>query len=729
MLYSRLRNLSGHGSPGTEHQLIWRLLSSKVAKLAATAILTFVVALFWIRGLRPSLLHSGLSGLNPNQAAIDLDNLVAQELQLSSNNGYPPGIKGKGRLHLLVPATSTNPELCKLLLSAQILGYPTPVLINYGDHEATDGYVQHLAKVEGILRYLEKLETSDEYLEDLVLIIDGYDIWFQLRPDVLIKRFYAINAAANSRTIERYGEKIFAEREMYQSVVFGPDKLCWPVDFSRPACWAIPESTMPENAFGPMYDHEDRDKAPAKWLNSGTVMGTTRDLKDIFNATLEAIHFNHVTDSDQYYFANLWGDQEFERLTNRPDLLEKAKNKVYYDHEDPNNNTLVRTEPITFGKRTEYHMGIDYDSTMFQTLAFWKGQLAWTREVDSWSPRVGAHYLPENPWEINLDQDILDSRPPFDSLDYGFNFTNSTPPGWESVELAYNVLTHQHPVLLHVTGNPAEKHYRQYWWHRMWFQKKAEKLRHATHRLDDTQISDKPIANMLWYNAVPQEDAEDIVDEGKGGAWTDRRGWLSWKRLCRDSQKQLYAPGNDSAYHPIAKPTMAPQPFMAPPPEPIMDDMTLPDSQPKEEYLSPPQHGAGQAEPPEFKQPLEAPPGTPAEEPAAMGLPPLRPQPQAEHEHQQPKAVEEPPPPQAAAEVQFGLPRPGSAEPEQVAEQPVEFAEYLQPQDAQTGEGVHTGHEQVVDHPVEFAEYIQPQDAKVEEGLQDHGDQARPAAQ
>ena len=88
----------------------------------------------------------------------------------------------KGRLHLLIPATSSNPDLCKLLLSAQVLNYPTPVLINYGDVEDTeDAYKQHLAKVEGILNYLEQLDTSSEYDEDLVLILDGYDVHLQLR--------------------------------------------------------------------------------------------------------------------------------------------------------------------------------------------------------------------------------------------------------------------------------------------------------------------------------------------------------------------------------------------------------------------------------------------------------------------------------------------------------------------------------------------------------------------
>ncbi|PIA93040.1 hypothetical protein CB0940_04800 [Cercospora beticola] len=584
MIFSKLRGFTGYGSTGNRQQ-IWRILSSKVAKVVATTIVAFLVAWLWIRGFRLSYFyHNGFSGSSSPLAA--LDDTTAPNYQLDQQLPI-----GKGRLHLLIPATSTNSELCKLLLSAQILGYPTPVLINYGDHEATDGYVQHLAKVEGILRYLEKLEASDEYQEDLVLIIDGYDIWFQLRPDVLLKRFFAINAAANARTIERYGEQIFVEQEMYQSVVFGPDKLCWPVDFSRPACWAVPESTMSYSAFGPVYDRENRDKNPPKWLNSGTILGTVKDLVNIFNATLEAIHFNHVTDSDQFYFANLFGDQEYQRLLNRPDLLEVAKNRVYYDHEDPNNNTLIRTEPITFGRRTEYHIGIDYDSTMFQTLAFWKGQLAWTRQTDSWSPPADAHHDPVNPWDINISEDILASRPPFESLDAGLNNINSTPAGWESVELGYNVLTHQHPVLLHVTGNPAEKFFRKYWWRRMWFQKKAAELRVATHSLDERLISKEPIANLLWYNAEPVEDAEEIVDGGKGGAWTDRRGWLSWRRLCKATEEVLFQPGDDEAYHPTKIQKHEPLiPKPRPPDPPPSQDGVVPESEPVAEQV--PQEGA-----------------------------------------------------------------------------------------------------------------------------------------
>lgn len=85
----------------------------------------------------------------------------------------------KAGLHLLIPATSSNSEFCKLLLSTTILGYPTPILINYGAKEAADPYKQHLAKVETLLHYLNRLKPISN--DDIVLILDGYDGMFDLQ--------------------------------------------------------------------------------------------------------------------------------------------------------------------------------------------------------------------------------------------------------------------------------------------------------------------------------------------------------------------------------------------------------------------------------------------------------------------------------------------------------------------------------------------------------------------
>lgn len=57
------------------------------------------------------------------------------QLQTISDKLRPvrkPGWESPSTVHrLLLPATASNPELCKTLLSAKVLGYATPVLIGW----------------------------------------------------------------------------------------------------------------------------------------------------------------------------------------------------------------------------------------------------------------------------------------------------------------------------------------------------------------------------------------------------------------------------------------------------------------------------------------------------------------------------------------------------------------------------------------------------------------------
>ena len=146
---------------------LWRLLASKVVRFLLTALFVASLVLAWLRSDLPLPEPHSLEALSVDAGAGDqaLDGINHSQ---------------KGRLHLLIPATSSNEDLCKILLSVQILGYPTPILINYGDAENENAYVQHLAKVEGILKYLDDLHTSTQFSQDLVLIVDGYDVWFQV---------------------------------------------------------------------------------------------------------------------------------------------------------------------------------------------------------------------------------------------------------------------------------------------------------------------------------------------------------------------------------------------------------------------------------------------------------------------------------------------------------------------------------------------------------------------
>ena len=455
----------------------------------------------------------------------------------------------ESQLHLLVPATTSNKYLCQLLVSAAALNYPVPTLINWGAPENENPFIQHLAKVSKLYKYLKTFPAGKD--NDLVLIVDGYDVWFQLRADVLIRRYFAIKKAADHRIALDLGPSMAHNNDVRNTVIFGPDKACWPSGQGRrPACWAVPQSPLPANSFGPF---DDRDAAQAnknswqarpRWLNSGTVIGTVADVRTIFEATLASIHANHTNDSDQFYIANLFGDQEYSRrlLKQEPDL--------------PPAGTvdLPNIEP---GKKTELHIGIDYLSSLFVTAGFYKNHLSWL-----WfdAPKGAGQQLegriPNNPHGFELPDDIAASPHPFSAekkaywvdgnknSDDGVKNASSLLPldtTWRDIPLATNVVTKQIFVVIHFT---FEKKLRDQWWDKMWFHPYSRSLLQAARKAPRTPVLDEPVDGRIWWNAERSHlaDPEQVRKSEKGqfgGAWSDKGLWLPWNGLCHPFEKGI----------------------------------------------------------------------------------------------------------------------------------------------------------------------------------------------
>ena len=157
------------------------------------------------------------------------------------------------QLHLLLPATASTLNFCRLLLSSTITAYPEPILIGWDGHGKYDGAKSHLFKISETLAYLNALLPSND--DDLVLLIDAYDVWLVLRPEVMISRYFDLLARSNERlhSTGLYGRQE-GGADIRNSLFWGPDKTCWPPDFSRAACWAVPESPLRRKAFGPDTD-------------------------------------------------------------------------------------------------------------------------------------------------------------------------------------------------------------------------------------------------------------------------------------------------------------------------------------------------------------------------------------------------------------------------------------------------------------------------------------------
>ena len=446
-----------------------------------------------------------------------------------------------------MPATTSNKHLCQLLLSAAVLNYPVPTLINWGAREKSNAFVQHLAKVNKILDHLKTFPPGSK--NDLVLIVDGYDVWFQLRADIMVRRYFAVKQAADHRVALELGPQLAKQHDVQHTVIFGPDKLCWPSgEGRRPACWAVPQSPLPANSFGTFDDTEialaskNAVQARARWLNSGTIIGNVADVRAVYEATLKSIRANHTTDSDQFYMANLFGEQEYSRklLKPQPNLPPAG---------------TVDLPIIEQGKRPEYHIGLDYESALFQNAGYYVKWIAWLWFDGFKGPN--KRLPPKDLHGFVLPDDIAASPPPFSAEKRGRwvasdgtnetearNITNILPVdlSWRDLPLATNVVTKQTFAAIHFT---FEKKLRNIWWSKMWYYPYGRQLLQASVRAPKAPILDTSIDGRQWWNAegshlAAAEQKRKSTKGVRGGAWSDKGKWIAWDDICMAHDQAVF---------------------------------------------------------------------------------------------------------------------------------------------------------------------------------------------
>jgi hypothetical protein len=478
----------------------------------------------------------------------------------------PTGIKGqirstasrlRGRpqydpkkLHMLIPATSTNHHLCQLMTSAVVLGYPAPILLNWGGVEDADDYVQHLQKVEVVLSYVESL--PEEQQDELVFMMDGFDAWFQLPADIMIKRYYDVVDFAHQQNVEMYGADGVERHDIRDTVLFGPDKLCWPEDPNRAACWVVPESWMPEQGFGPDTDHGIHDHNRARWLNSGTILGPAREVREVFAATLAKIHDHHTTDSDQFYFSNVWADQSYARRLvgleydrsrgvnvseTEAKLLPPPPPPPPPPQEVPEGEEPPPPPPppppgleipeLKEGKNYELHIGLDFSSDIWQTIAYYEDYMTWVQHNYSSRYTLSDAAAINPSHHFTMPADLVGLSPIMalarngDRGNVNYEQLPEAMRSWATVPLATNTVSKTIAPVLHFTG---KKSYRELWWPRNWFWPYQEEI-------------------FKWLRE------RGVVREGEwrdplAGGWTyskkNRKGWVNWEDgLCGAYEERL----------------------------------------------------------------------------------------------------------------------------------------------------------------------------------------------
>ena len=400
-----------------------------------------------------------------------------------------------------------------------------------------------------------------------MLIIDGYDVWLQLPPEILVTRYHRILQDANKRLRKNYGTttRMKSQRtgqevvpKYNQTVVFGADKICWPNAIKDPACAALPPSTLPADMFGPSTDKDPEGfHNRPRYLNSGAVIGPAAGIRSLYErATQKVEEQDRGSIGDQFVFAEILGEQEYIRGLSRESPQDPSGrwwNRLYgalrtsarSSARDQNITKMMAVE----GQRYEFSIGLDYESSLFQTMTHSGQDIEHIRYNDSvllksiqkqHQPlRVGPSSLPFDLQQNRYPVPYAMQFPPPDSHPQGILYPFSAELDnigenltWSNIPLATNIFAASVPALLHVNGDKSRL---STWWQSMWyFRDSRALLRHymrSPQGLDAASAA--AIGGPTWWD----------MRGGKGGVWTDHGTWMDWNEVCRKTEDEVFMDG------------------------------------------------------------------------------------------------------------------------------------------------------------------------------------------
>jgi hypothetical protein len=444
-----------------------------------------------------------------------------------------------------MPVTNTGIGFCKTLLSMAILGYPRPNIVAWGDDDTTGellGGGSHFAKITRTLEYMndEERRKQPNFDDDLIMIFDTFDIWFQLPFETIVSRYDAILAEENKRIAQRLGRARDIEN-ITSTIVFAGGKRCCPNLIHSVACYPIPDSPIPHDIYGTNTDSAlggtPWSSFRTRYLVSGYMIGPIGDMRVLFEKARdkmdECIQRTSVwfegTDrgvvdycyhgSDQSIFAEIWGEQEFHRevmrrrhrkhmdgvldaiIPHRAGAKPPPTNVEGYPVDDLLNPPFSHQEMdpgYVPGKPYEYGLTIDYWSLLgHQSSNTWLDR-RYVRQNESFADQFGAPsmFSCPNPKLPNLDDvplgGVLDMMP-------GDN--------WTTLPLYTEVCIGVAPVMIH--HNSVDKWQLERQWNQTWFFPRARDL--LTQRfhqnlsmLADGIPTDKG-TTLMWWDLCPAD--------------------------------------------------------------------------------------------------------------------------------------------------------------------------------------------------------------------------------
>ncbi|KAG5757519.1 hypothetical protein H9Q72_014340 [Fusarium xylarioides] len=468
--------------------------------------------------------------------------LSLTDLQHSNVNTTEPEapVNQDRRFAFIVPSTNPSPNLCKTIFSALALGYPSPVIINWGVNYRDVSHWRlgkNLPKIIGFVNYLDSVmhpkAAAEEKLadDDIVLMVDAYDVWFQLPAQVLLSRYHEINRKANERLRKQWKRKDIP-MPMKQTIVAASQRKCYPAD---PELFGVdlrcdlwPEPPLRKDLYGPETEknatfwHNNRPR----WINGGMYIGPAGDMRRMFRRAKQKIEAMvgeaFPVRSEQGMIGDLIGAQEVWRELQR-------HNHVSVDLEDLG------------GENFEFHVGLDYAQEI--------SAQAFATEISPENDLFDGNFVVLSDQEsIETDSEIRGISPvrvegiPDDLKSVQSPLVeHGKAVDWSDMPLYTDFFLTTVPAMLH---HNKYKERRATWWDRPWYH---QKLRGLVKSALLPRDSDEPLATVqlegsrVRYWAASAEEKDRYPRNGKLNANLtvyDRFPSMEPDEMCRFGKRK-----------------------------------------------------------------------------------------------------------------------------------------------------------------------------------------------
>jgi hypothetical protein len=438
-----------------------------------------------------------------------------------------------------------------------ILGYPNPTIIAWEDKDKTKGLLgggSHFAKITRTLDYINDpvRRRQPGFDDELVFMLDAYDIWFQLPFNILLSRYDDIIEEENARVAHRMG-RAYHNEGINSKIVFGAGKRCAPNLLNSVSCYPVPESPLPGDIYGGNTDTligiNQWSSFRTRYLNSGYIIGPIGEMRLVLERALEKLEecqerkdapFDDESGasdfcyhgSDQSIFVEMFGEQEYYRevmrrhhRTGMDDVLDKVvpgragskppptdvQQAPVIDRLEPGfthqkyNKTHLPDKPFEFGIALDYWSLLGHQTSNALTDA------RYIRHSRLLKPQVGKQgkfeCVPKTE-RLPLPLDLPGNQQlPF--------LAGSYPNEWETMPLYTEICIGTVPVMIH--HNSVEKYHREEQWNQTWWHGRSRMLLEERRKEGAPQLlegipTDKGSV-VLWEDLCPVKMEKELFRE------------------------------------------------------------------------------------------------------------------------------------------------------------------------------------------------------------------------